>query len=250
MRERIRRPFILVAALVPAALAAAPMVAAGEDTAHVRIALTLQGDVNPGDGFFILRVTAAPQQVEWVCAPAAVAAEIGPEPLPLCEATTYVHEFDVSRVSTEGDPIALTYGIGRHVAGDSPTELNAEEMVVYEDTITIPAEGDLNLSLTYEYPGSPSAGGSPMLPDTALQPVPPTPTTLPGLITLVGGIAAAAAWAGTRRWVSTPSGRARRLRGRNCSVERAGTMRIGHAIPVLDRGSVDAEPTEADATLA
>lgn len=52
------------------------------------------------------------------------------------------------------------------------------------------------------------------------------------------------------RWVSTADGRARRLRGMNCSVERAGSIRVGDAITILSRGSVAAEPNEADAALA
>ena len=34
------------------------------------------------------------------------------------------------------------------------------------------------------------------------------------------------------KWVSTPSGRANRLRGVNCSVVRAGTVRLGDAVTV------------------
>jgi MOSC domain-containing protein YiiM len=37
------------------------------------------------------------------------------------------------------------------------------------------------------------------------------------------------------RWVSTAEGRAQRLRGMNCSVERAGTIRIGDPVRVLER---------------
>lgn len=36
-------------------------------------------------------------------------------------------------------------------------------------------------------------------------------------------------------WVSTPAGRARRLRGANCSVERHGTIAVGDPIRVLSR---------------
>jgi MOSC domain-containing protein YiiM len=52
------------------------------------------------------------------------------------------------------------------------------------------------------------------------------------------------------RWVSTPLGRAQRLRGMNCSVERAGTIRVGDAIAVLDRPAAASEPSNADAALA
>ena len=37
------------------------------------------------------------------------------------------------------------------------------------------------------------------------------------------------------KWVSTPAGRSRRLRGMNCSVERPGTIRVGDAVTVLQR---------------
>lgn len=36
------------------------------------------------------------------------------------------------------------------------------------------------------------------------------------------------------KWVSTPVGRARRLRGVNCSVVRGGTIRVGDQVSVLD----------------
>jgi MOSC domain-containing protein YiiM len=36
-------------------------------------------------------------------------------------------------------------------------------------------------------------------------------------------------------WVSTPDGRARRLRGVNCSVERPGWIRVGDPVTVLER---------------
>ncbi|HUG74652.1 MAG TPA: MOSC domain-containing protein [Acidimicrobiia bacterium] len=44
---------------------------------------------------------------------------------------------------------------------------------------------------------------------------------------------------GALKWVSTPSGRADRLRGVNCSVIRAGTVRVGDAV------TVDAPPDAA-----
>jgi MOSC domain-containing protein YiiM len=40
------------------------------------------------------------------------------------------------------------------------------------------------------------------------------------------------------RWVSTPEGRARRLRGMNCSVEQAGTIRVGDVATVAERPGV------------
>lgn len=36
------------------------------------------------------------------------------------------------------------------------------------------------------------------------------------------------------KWVSTPQGRARRLRGMNCSVVRAGTVRVGDPVRVVE----------------
>jgi len=50
------------------------------------------------------------------------------------------------------------------------------------------------------------------------------------------------------RWVSTPEGRARRLRGVNCSVERPGTIRIGDAVAVIERPQ--AAGVEIDASVA
>lgn len=53
------------------------------------------------------------------------------------------------------------------------------------------------------------------------------------------------------RWVSTPEGRARRLRGMNCSVERPGTIRIGDIVSVIERptgrgaGGADADAVSA-----
>jgi MOSC domain-containing protein YiiM len=51
------------------------------------------------------------------------------------------------------------------------------------------------------------------------------------------------------KWVSTPAGRADRLRGMNCSVERAGTVRVGSAITVLERAS-HGTGGDADAAVA
>jgi MOSC domain-containing protein YiiM len=51
------------------------------------------------------------------------------------------------------------------------------------------------------------------------------------------------------RWVSAPAGRAHRLRGVNCSVERAGTIRVGDPIAVIERGarvSADEDQTTAE----
>lgn len=44
------------------------------------------------------------------------------------------------------------------------------------------------------------------------------------------------------KWVSTPEGRERRLRGTNCSVERAGTIRVGDPVEVIERPAVTAVP--------
>jgi MOSC domain-containing protein YiiM len=51
------------------------------------------------------------------------------------------------------------------------------------------------------------------------------------------------------KWVSTPEGRARRLRGVNCSVIRPGTVRIGDRVEVVSRTSATAEPDEAIAVV-
>lgn len=47
------------------------------------------------------------------------------------------------------------------------------------------------------------------------------------------------------KWVSTPAGRARRLRGANCSVERPGTITVGDPIRVVSRPRVSGEAIEA-----
>ena len=49
------------------------------------------------------------------------------------------------------------------------------------------------------------------------------------------------------KWVSTPEGRARRLRGVNCSVIRPGTVRVGDRVEVVARASAPAELDEATA---
>ena len=51
------------------------------------------------------------------------------------------------------------------------------------------------------------------------------------------------------KWVSTPEGRRRRLRGMNCSVLRAGTIRVGDAVTVLRRASAADVVAEAAAGL-
>lgn len=50
------------------------------------------------------------------------------------------------------------------------------------------------------------------------------------------------------KWVSTPEGRQRRLRGVNCSVERPGTVRVGDRIDVISRLASD-EPDEASSLV-
>ena len=50
------------------------------------------------------------------------------------------------------------------------------------------------------------------------------------------------------KWVSTPAGKQRRLRGVNCSVEQPGTVRIGDPVRVITRPtSRKPEPDEASA---
>jgi MOSC domain-containing protein YiiM len=49
------------------------------------------------------------------------------------------------------------------------------------------------------------------------------------------------------KWVSTPEGRARRLRGVNCSVVQPGTVRVGDAIHVRRVSVPRAEPDELSA---
>jgi MOSC domain-containing protein YiiM len=46
------------------------------------------------------------------------------------------------------------------------------------------------------------------------------------------------------KWVSTPDGKRRRLRGVNCSVERPGTIRVGDTIAVERATARQAEPME------
>jgi MOSC domain-containing protein YiiM len=50
------------------------------------------------------------------------------------------------------------------------------------------------------------------------------------------------------KWVSTPEGRQRRLRGVNCAVISGGQVRIGDPIEVIERPALRAEPTEASAS--
>jgi MOSC domain-containing protein YiiM len=52
------------------------------------------------------------------------------------------------------------------------------------------------------------------------------------------------------RWVSTPEGRAQRLRGVNCSVEQPGTIRVGDRATVAVRGTPAALEPEPEATPA
>jgi MOSC domain-containing protein YiiM len=49
------------------------------------------------------------------------------------------------------------------------------------------------------------------------------------------------------KWVSTPEGRAQRLRGVNCSVVQPGTVRVGDRIRVLHRPTPATEPDEVSA---
>ena len=46
------------------------------------------------------------------------------------------------------------------------------------------------------------------------------------------------------KWVSTPEGRQRRLRGVNCAVISEGQVRIGDPVEVIERATPRAEPTE------
>ena len=50
------------------------------------------------------------------------------------------------------------------------------------------------------------------------------------------------------KWVSTPEGRQRRLRGVNCAVISDGQVRVGDPIEVIERPILRAEPTEASAS--
>lgn len=50
------------------------------------------------------------------------------------------------------------------------------------------------------------------------------------------------------KWVSTPEGRQRRLRGVNCAVISDGKVRVGGAIEVIERPALRAEPTEASSS--
>jgi MOSC domain-containing protein YiiM len=52
------------------------------------------------------------------------------------------------------------------------------------------------------------------------------------------------------RWVSTPEGRAWRLRGVNCSVETAGTIRVGDIATVTDRPEVVTIPSRPESAPA
>lgn len=49
------------------------------------------------------------------------------------------------------------------------------------------------------------------------------------------------------KWVSTPEGRAQRLRGVNCSVVQPGTVRVGDRIRVVHRPTPATEPDEVSA---
>ena len=42
------------------------------------------------------------------------------------------------------------------------------------------------------------------------------------------------------KWVSTPAGRRRRLRGTNCSIERSGIIRVGDLVEVIERPTATA----------
>lgn len=50
------------------------------------------------------------------------------------------------------------------------------------------------------------------------------------------------------KWVSTPEGRQRRLRGVNCAVISDGQVRVGDPIEVIERPTLHAEPTEASSS--
>ena len=50
------------------------------------------------------------------------------------------------------------------------------------------------------------------------------------------------------KWVSTPEGRQRRLRGVNCAVISDGHVRIGDPIEVIEGATLRAEPTEASSS--
>lgn len=50
------------------------------------------------------------------------------------------------------------------------------------------------------------------------------------------------------KWVSTPEGRQRRLRGVNCAVISDGQVRIGDPIEMIERATMGAEPTEASSS--
>jgi hypothetical protein len=51
------------------------------------------------------------------------------------------------------------------------------------------------------------------------------------------------------KWVSTPDGRSRRLRGVNCSVIAGGVVRVGDAIEVISAAAPTLEPDEATAAI-
>ena len=51
------------------------------------------------------------------------------------------------------------------------------------------------------------------------------------------------------KWVSTPDGKRRRLRGMNCSVLSPGMVRVGDAIRVLRRPTFPPQPEEAAAAV-
>jgi MOSC domain-containing protein YiiM len=47
------------------------------------------------------------------------------------------------------------------------------------------------------------------------------------------------------KWVSTPDGKARRLRGANASVVTPGTIRVGDSVAVVARTAAAVEPMES-----
>ena len=151
---RFIRP--VLAALLAAPMVAAPPVIAGTESSEVTFRLTLQGPVNPEDGFLIdVRCDGGDfcngvdaERFVYICAPPVIVDTV------LCEADSF--EFMVGI-----PPQLIEYHLYRVTDLDQPEKHPTEVM-----SGPVPVhEGPQVISLGYVYPGGSPA---PALPDTAM----------------------------------------------------------------------------------